>query len=72
MFATERPDVGGQAHIRRSSSPTTSVPEGPDVEGQAHKESSSGSGINCIHDHPEPKLMGVKGGDQPNFHARHS
>ena len=51
------------------SSPIAFAPQGPDLVGQAHIESPSGNTINDIHDHPEDKQLGVKGGGKPNFQA---
>ena len=53
-------------HLRRCSSPTASAPEGPDLVTQAHMGSPS---CNSINDHPEPRLLGVRGGDidQPDI-----
>ena len=53
-------------HLRRCSSPTVSALKGPDLVTQAHMGSPS---RNSINDLPEPKLLGVRGGDinQPDF-----
>ena len=60
-------------HLHRCSSPTASAPEGPDLVTQTHMGSPS---CNSINDHPEPKLLGVRGGDinQPDlsFEVQHA
>jgi len=39
------------------------------LAGKADTESLSGNTINDIHEHPEAKQLGVRGGGWPDFHA---